>query len=77
MTTPTVVRVRRPSRFDGPACPADPEHGPLLADRSPAGDGYGWTCPHVAHDGRPGAHLEGRSPATRRRFTTAETESTR
>jgi hypothetical protein len=59
-------------RFDGPACPADTAHGPLLPDRSPAADGYGWTCPHVAHDGRLRTDPAGAASQSRRRFTTAE-----
>jgi hypothetical protein len=59
-------------RYDGPLCPADPTHGPLWGDRSPAPDGYGWTCPHVAHDGRPKRHVDGPSAPTRRRFKTTE-----
>ncbi len=65
---------RRSRPFDGPLCPTDPAHGPLLPDRTPQGDGYGWMCPHDAHDGRPRRHAEGPSPASRRRFTTAEAE---
>ena len=56
------------SRYDGPDCPEDATHGPLLA----APDGRGWYCPHVAHDGRPRGHAEGPSAPTRSRFTTAE-----
>jgi hypothetical protein len=62
-------------RFDGPPCPIDPTHGPLLEARVPAHHGYavtGYFCPHIDHDGRPRAHPEGYSAPTKRRWTAQE-----
>lgn len=60
--------MRRPTSqaHHGPPCPADADHGPLLA--GPGTPGKSFYCPHQAHDGRPKTHPLGAAPATRPYF---------
>lgn len=61
---------REPRVADGPPCPGNPGHGPLL---SIAGD-RGWRCNHQEHDGRPKTHPLGFQPVTKSWFAFHEVE---